>query len=211
LLFEKGNFRDLFNYINNIKKQLKEEIFMKKLSVILLVIGVLFAMNFTVAAKDSSPGKEIQKIVSINPLGYLFGVINLDYEKVKNNKRTFIIGGTYLTFNSSSWNVSGIGGRVGMQIYKEGNAPHGFYYGPTGSIAYVTAEYTDPYGMTSSSKGTAFSVGGRAGYQWISKENITFNINVGVNYMLGSISAAGQKAPMGGISPQIGTSLGYAF
>lgn len=182
---------------------------MKKVGILLLVLSFVLVFSFTSLASSHN---NYGKVITVNPAGLILGQFNLSYENIQSNRRTYVISGSYYSYSSTEWDITGIGGEIGMRIYNENNAPRGFYYGPIGSIVSVNATYDDIYGTESSGSGLTFGFGGSAGYQWITDNDLAVSLEAGALYNTGSITADGETAPYGsGVSPLIKFNIGKAF
>ena len=179
---------------------------MRRFAALVIVLVVpLLAGAFAVAIAA-------ERVVSINPLGLVVGIYNLSYEGVSSDGQTYVVAGEFISWDLGDWKLSGMGASAGLRFYPRYTAPSGFYYGPQGAVAFVSATYTDPFTLeTFTGQGTTFSVGGVAGYQWISQGGFAFNLSAGVAFSFGAVSAGGYTAPTSGMSPALGFSLGYAW
>lgn len=124
-------------------------------------------------------------------------------------KLTFVVSGNLISLKQGSWEISGAGAGMTLRFYPRRTAPHGFYCGLSVMAGAVSVKYTDPYGETLTGRGASVGVGGIAGFQWISRDGFTFDLNASVTVGLSQISAGEYSTPAGSVTPSIGLSMGY--
>ena len=158
--------------------------------------------------------QEANGIIKVNPLGFVFGVFNVTYEKPLNDKSSVAVGASY--FNWSNLGISGIGGSAEYRLYFSNNseAPHGMFAGPIldlGSLSYNYEGYTivDGEMKTTKEKQSVFSIGGgvKAGYQWLWDSGIALDLYFGYGYR----AAKFENYDYSGGYPILGIGIGYAF
>lgn len=164
---------------------------MKKVSIILLalIVTVLFA-NISMAAEDKS--------FTVNPFGLLVGSFNGTYEKSLGNQGSFLVSGSFLSWNISGDNITGIGVGGGYRKYLGDEEFSGFFVQGNGDVAFVKAPEESI---------TAFGVGGLGGFKWIYNNGFTLELGAGGYMMFGTL----EGYSFGGFSPSLALSLGYTW
>lgn len=171
---------------------------MRHLRVVVLA-AVLVALFGTVAGAQSN-------VVTINPLGFIFGVYNASYETAVSNSASVQVEGQYLSWDLGFGEVSGVGVGASLRYYPGQLAPHGFYVGPGATVAFVSATSEDLWtGETTTETATVFGAYGTAGYQWIGGGGFAVNLAANVTMMFG-----GLEGPSG-ISPGLSFGIGYGW
>jgi len=148
-----------------------------------------------------------QSIIKTNPIGLMFGSINLTYERALSQSTSFQIGGNF--FNKIlGIPVSGIGVNVGYRYYITNAtkpSPEGFYIGPALSYNSLTESSTD---VTVSTVG----VGAIIGYQWVFKSRVTLDLGAGPTYIMGVGSTTTTTiASFEGFAPNLSFAVGFNF
>lgn len=158
------------------------------LQVFVVLVVIILAGGVAFSAAPS-------KVIKLNPFGFILGVYNADYEMVTSNKSSLVISGLLMRYAVGSDSLTALGGGLSYRYYTRGDAPKGFYVGPSASIAFANANIN-----AASASALVFGVGGVAGHQWISDSGFVFDLQA-------SVSAASG----GTIAPGFGLSLGYAW
>lgn len=174
---------------------------MQKRTVVLIVCFVVIGLlSPQIASADDATAN---RSLTFSPLGFIFRVYNLNYEQALGDKLSMVVGGQFLSWNLGALgSVNAFGAIAGANYYLQGTAIEGFYVGPQASVAYATGG--DP-------KTSAFTIGaaGLAGFKWVSSGGFTTNVSAGLAF---SMPIGGEVAGLGGgIAPQLGLGLGYAW
>ena len=173
---------------------------------VLLVIAMV-AAGFTANAQKN--------VVKVNPLGLVFGSLDVSYERVISDKAAVEVGFAYSSFDVTSGNTKvstngyGVEGKYKFYFSSEKDAPKGWYGAPF--VAYSVSS-VDSDGV----KGDAnsFAAGALAGYQWVfggSDSGFSLDLNFGAQYISASAKGNIDSVSIDGFLPRLGLSLGYAW
>lgn len=166
---------------------------------VLMVVSLLVVLLSTVATAQSN-------VVTINPLGFVLGAYNISYETTMDESASVQIGGQYVSWELGSGEVSGFGAGASLRYYLRQSAPHGFYIGPGGSVAFVR-DTSEDLGTGGSIAGTAIALGTSAiaGYQWITDGGFAVNLSAGISIIFSDLEEAS------GVAPGLGFGIGYGW
>jgi len=178
---------------------------MAKAGAILVMFILLIGGTQMVSSQEARAEGEFGSVISVNPIGLLLGVANVEYEKVWKPNMSLVGQGLFAFRSSGHWKWSIFGGGVGIKRYLNPTAPEKLWFGGNASLQYVSAEY---WGDKDSS--IFFGLTGLAGYKWIFGQ-FTVEPSIGLLMSIGSLSIAGQSIPISGVGGALGLSLGYAF
>jgi hypothetical protein len=175
---------------------------------ILLGALTLLSMNF-VKAQDN--------VVKVNPLAFFGGSDLVSYERKITDNITGLVGLGYSSYSLSTYKYANYGAELQSRYYLK-DALQGFYGGAQAgfNLGEVTLDMSS-IGSDISSEASYISLrfGAKAGYQWIWKGGFALDLNLGFGYnrysynASSSLSTAGLSG--GGIRPNLGFGLGYAF
>jgi len=186
---------------------------MKKILFGLLMVIIFFSSSILFA--------EEKGVLSLNPLGLVFGIFNAEYDR-KLDSGTSIAGrGLYWGLAVGDWKWSAFGAGVSYRIYSKKEAMKGLAYGPAVDILLMSAEYkTTELDLTTwtwkekTEKGnsTFITLSGEVIYRWVFKSQITIDLGTGLGYTIGTLELAGEKIPFGGFGwSGLRANVGYAF
>lgn len=175
---------------------------MRNRLVLTLVVLVVLALSGVAAAATSS--------VTINPVGFAFGIFNGQYEKMIDERSSFVAGASFLGLNNGYWKIGAFSLDGGQRTYLNGTAPEGFFLEGKGGVEFVSATYDDGW-SSSSGSGTVFTGTASAGYKWIGNGGFTTEIAAGGSAAFGSVRAGSQTAPVAGFSPVLAVNFGYSW
>lgn len=148
--------------------------------------------------------------ITINPVGFAFGIFNGQYEQALDERSSLVAGASFLGLNSGYWKISAFGVNGGQRTYLNGTAPEGFFLEGKGGVSFVSATYDDGW-SSSSGSGTTFTGTASAGYKWIGNGGFTTEIAAGASAAFGSVRAGSETAPVAGFSPVLAVNLGYSW
>lgn len=161
-------------------------------------IGVLISLLIALGIRPVYAWRE--NVVSINPLGFIVGVADVEWERVLRDD--LAVAGSILYAGDDWWSIFGIG--AGVKRYHRALAPEGFWYGGTFSILHASWEVPVwPRPRRESIVG--FSIGGGIGYKWIFENNMTIEPSASLSFF-----SAGE-ADIAGVVPGLGLRVGFAF
>ena len=210
---------------------------MKKFLVILACVLLLFSMSvfaktMTIAASKSNDftnavrcegnidWSKATSIITVNPLGLVFGYINAHYEIALNemNGLGFNAGANFYNLSGWSWFGANVSGEYNWYFQK--HALNGWFAGPVAGVSFVNINYeytaldSSLALVTKKDSASSFGiqVGGHGGYRWIWDNGFTLDLQGGFMYTVSSaVTLGGATAPFGGFGPLLGVNLGYAW
>lgn len=162
----------------------------------------------------------------VNPLGFLFGIANLGYERSLGHDQTWKVQGEYLHSGTSTDGFTAMGAGAGWRFYFDPRHPMtGWFLGPEVDVLDLTFNYqvtttVYQYGYAvgtqtsnQSTSGLFYGVSAEVGYQWLLGDSFLITPGATVGYFAGSLNL-GSGAPtlgFGGISAGGELNLGYLF
>lgn len=172
----------------------------------ILVISAAFICMAAVAQKGDG-GK--QNVVKVNPLGILFGVASVGYERVLDAKSSVQFNAYFGGLSVAGNKYTNLGAGVDYRRYfgSSSEAPKGFYVSPGVGVLNTKVK-------VGSSNGTATGVSLKAvaGNQWVFGSGFVIDLNGGIQYTNITPKINGVNYDKySGVYPAIGFSLGYAF
>jgi hypothetical protein len=170
---------------------------MKKL-VVLMAAAAVLACSVGASAQTKT------NMLSTNPLGIVFGIFNLEYQKSVGEKSALGISAVY--WKPPLIELSFIGGNISFNLYSK-SAFHGFFVKPLVSIGYTSWKFIDITLAEVDNSAVTFGFGADAGYRWLWKSGFSIGLGGGIRYTLGSYSGI----DFGGIGPSLLFDLGWAF
>lgn len=166
--------------------------------------------SFAATAESTGPDKDLN--IRVNPLGFIFGAANvqfdigisdsftlgpsLSYASVKATSTT-TVNGTTTSSSSVSSSAFGVGARANLFL-GHSRFTDGWYLGPEVGFASAKAGSTSASGL---------SVGAVVGYGWFWEKGFNIMFGLGVQY----ISVDTAVFSVGGVLPAGEFTLGYAF
>jgi hypothetical protein len=167
----------------------------------------IFAACLIALALTCVPGQQAQAqardhVISADPLGLAFGMLNATYEQKVGNSNSFTIFGSYWSY--LSWTAYGFGGSYRWYFnLNDGKAPlEGLSAGPMISVGvwdWGGISFINDY-----SGGTSIAIGGELAYKWIFGQFAVEPI-LRLNFNVASISGLDYRAY------GLGVNLGYAW
>ncbi len=143
--------------------------------------------------------------VSLNPVGILFGVTDLQIEWMGFKNSSVVAGGTYASAKSGSLKATAFGLEGGGRLYRD-RGHRGLF--AEGGLGLFNMTLKDDWGNKAT--GTVAYPYALGGYRWGS--NFFFDAALGIAYYLGSVKLNGQTiGSFEGIAPRIKLSLGLMF
>ena len=143
-------------------------------------------------------------------LGSSVGITNVSLEKALSAKHSIALLPSYGYFWSEDYRYEtfGIGMEYRYYFAKNSIAPKGFYLAGGGSLAKGKATN----GLTNVSYDVkGFSAQATAGKQWILRKGLTFDLNVGAEYLKLNVTGEGREFQFNLFLPSLGGGVGYAF
>lgn len=149
---------------------------------------------------------DVKNVIKVNPLGLLFGTTSLSYERVLSPKSAFQVNANYGNIKILGVSISNVGVGADYRLYfsKTKEAPRGFYFAPGIAYSNVSVE---------SANGSAFSLSGVGGYQWVWNSGFELDLFLGPEYTFGGeINSGGTNyAQFSGFGAKVGVSIGFGF
>ncbi len=168
---------------------------MKKAFLFIALLGLLAA-----------PAYSGSKIISVNPVGIVFGVPNVNVEIVKPSGLNPVFGGSFYIYSSGGWSTFGLGLSGGVRKYLQaGKTGEGLYAGAYGGLGFLSAKYAGE-----STTSVLFSLTGAIGYKAIFSDKYVIGLEGGLSIYLNSgITIAGTSLGMySGVAPYGALELG---
>lgn len=178
---------------------------MKQLFFSLLMLAMAapsFAQN---SARNNPPEDGVKQVVKTNPLALAFGNFNGTYERLLNDKSSFLVSANY-QYRLFGVDVNALGVGAGWRYYLT-NAnkpvPAGFYIQPQASAS---------FGNVSDANYTTVGIGAELGYQWVWSSGFALDLGIGPQYtfLSGEVDDIEFNSD-GGFLPTATLAIGYAF
>jgi len=167
--------------------------------------------------RHSAPS--VDKAISLNILGALYGTLGLTYEQMLSRENSFTAGLDYAGrgIAGNSFTILGAHGSY-RWWFEQPRAMSGFFAGPAAFIYNLTWSY-DWYNVNNariekqSSGGFFFGAGAEGGYQYVFDNGLLLNGGANLGYLAGGINSAAGGPSLGFGGPYLGLlgSVGYAF
>lgn len=161
--------------------------------------------------------KSQDNVVKVNPLAFFGGSDLVSYERKFTDNITGLVGLGYSSYSLSTYKYANYGAELQSRYYFK-DALEGFYGGAQAgfNLGKVTLDMSSiSSDLSSEASYTALRFGAKAGYQWIWKSGFALDLNLGFGYNRYSYSASSSLSTAGlsggGIRPNLGFGLGYAF
>ena len=171
---------------------------------ILLGALTLLSMNFA-KAQDNA--------IKVNPFAFFGGSDLISYERKFTDNISGLVGLGYSSFSLSSYKYTSYGSEIqGRYYFKE--ALEGFYGGAQAGFNLGNATL-DAGILSSDISYTSIRLGAKGGYQWVWKSGFALDLNLGLGFNTFSYNADSGTSTIGlsggGVRPNLGLGLGYAF
>lgn len=183
------------------------------------ILGVLVAAALLVpvsveaaSAKRKSSGARTQDITA-NPLGLVYGLANVTYEKALSNENSWLVSGLFTSRGVVGSNLTIFGASGAYRWWFDETMLTGWYAGPEVLVTSINWSY-EVLSTKYSASGLMFGGGGQGGYQWIFNNGFTLNLGGSIGYLAGSVSSNVAGAPalgFGGVYTGGNLGLGIAF
>lgn len=161
-------------------------------------------------ADESAESKAPQNTITGNPLGLIFGNYALEFERVVSKSGSFYVTPAVTGASVSGAGIWGVGIDAGYRHFFTGEAPSGFWAGPTAGLAFVTGT-----GALSGVGGVGAGIGGMLGYTWILGKAFVISIGGGGSLVFGgaavSVGNEVAEASLVRVAPALRLSFGGAF
>lgn len=172
---------------------------------------VVFVVLAIAVMVGSMPALAEEKAITINPLGFAFGLYNAEYETKTSEDMSLTFSGLYWAVDfDASFSMSMLGVEVGIKKYLRGQALEGFYIGGSGMAGY--ANVTDG---TDSGTATVLGASGFAGYKFVTGGGFVVDVRAGISKPLytaaSSTTGSDDEFAGGPFGTSIGVNLGYAW
>ncbi len=121
------------------------------------------------------------KIVSVNPIGLIFGDLNVGVEYLRPSCLNPVIGGDLYIYSSGGWSTFGFGLRGGIRKYLQRTSGEGLYLGGYAETGFLSAKY-----LSSSTNSFLFGISGGPGYQAIFNNKYIVGLEGGISFWASS-------------------------
>jgi hypothetical protein len=155
------------------------------------------------------------KAVTGNPIGLAYGLFNAQYEFALNQKNSVAVRANFVGYSIGGYANSafGFGGSYRWYVM-DSKTIVGWWAQPSADILFWTSEWTafqptslNPNAQVNKQDNTVFfGLGGDGGYKWI-WDHFALDVSLGARVYIGKISGL----RFGGVGPQLGVNLGYAW
>jgi len=148
------------------------------------------------------------KVVSVNPVGFIFGIFGLEYQENIDVNSAWAVRGAFWSSRSGDWSMGAFGAGGSYRWFIEPTAPEEFYVGGGLDITLVTVKLG-----SEEATGVAFAPKAEAGYTWLfgSKKNFAISIGAEAYYLIGNIKVGDESWPFGGFKGALVGRIGYAW
>jgi hypothetical protein len=179
---------------------------MKKILLISLSVFLLVGGGVAFSAE------KVKQVISFNPVGLIFGIANVEYERNIDDASTWALRGLYWGHETGgwSWSAFGAGGRYRGYFYPKPKAPAGGFWGAGVDLLSMSADYT-LWDVTESASAFFFGPTGEIGYKWLFGGGFALGISGEVGYYIGSLEILGSEIPASGFGVGASVNLGYAW
>ncbi|NLM38100.1 MAG: DUF3575 domain-containing protein [Firmicutes bacterium] len=157
----------------------------------LSLVLILLVANVSMAAEEQT--------VTVNPFGLLFGIFNATYEKSLHHQNSFLINGSYLSWEILGDKITAFGVGGGYRQYLGGEDFSGFFGQGTAGVVFASAP-----GVST----TGANVVGLVGFKWIFNHGFTVEAGAGGQMIFGKLEG---YSSWSGFSPALMLSLGYSW
>ncbi len=178
---------------------------MRKAILTASIAATVFSSAFAEEGKTNS--------ITINPLGMIFGVYNVEYQRHISEKNA--LGASFSFWKPRLLELSNIGGDISYNFYSKGGF-EGLWIRPSVGFGVTKWEYDTVVwddGFSSSKLETidesifTFSAGATIGYKWTWPKGFTMGLAGGLQYTAGDFVGI----EFGGVGPALRYDLGFAF
>lgn len=158
---------------------------------------LLFGLGFMLSANAQT------QAIKTNPLGLAFGNFNVTYEKVLNDKSSFLVSGSYwYSLFGVDVGLGGVGaGWRYFFTHKNKDVPAGFYLMPQANVGF-------------GGDVLRIGVGAEIGYQWVWSSGFVLDLGIGPQYTYFNYNGDDDDLfddDAGGILPSATLAIGYAW
>jgi hypothetical protein len=178
---------------------------MKKFTILFAVI-FLSATGF---AQKKSSSLERQNVIKVNPLGIIFGIAGVSYERVIDSKSSVQFDANFGGLSVSGNKYTNLGAGINYRRFfgASSEAPKGIYISPGIGVLNSKVKVGSSSG---SSTGVTFK--GVLGNQWVFNSGFSIDVNAGIQYanITPKINNVAYDK-YSGVFAAVGFSLGYAF
>lgn len=162
-------------------------------------------LSFFVIVAFATAASAQSQVVKTNPLALAFGNFNATYERVLNEKSSFLVSANY-QYQLFGVDVSAFGVGAGWRYYfthANKDVPAGFYVQPQAGVN---------FGSANDSNYTTIGFGAEIGYQWVWSSGFVLDLGIGPQYTVlsGEYEDIGFDSD-GGILPSATLAIGYAW
>jgi hypothetical protein len=172
---------------------------------LLMCLSVFIFISFIQVGNLNAQHEKSQNI-TVNPVGLVFGLLTVEYEKALSEKNSFTIRGNFLSRDIGDIDTTIFGAGGSYRFFPKKVAPSGLYYGPSADVVYAKAK-----SGSASASGVFFFVGGDGGYKWIFKGGFVVDAGVSVGFYFGKLEVGYTELDFGGFTLGLRLGLGYAW
>ena len=183
---------------------------MSKRLALLPLLTACLAAGLTADASAARSGVRYHHSVTAQPLGMIFSIGNLEYERVLTPETAGAVRLDFFSRAVGDWDASGIGAGASYRHFpmRRKSAPEGLWFGPGADVLFVGGAYGGEEGAA-----LFMTIFGEIGYKWILGEDPAFVVSpfAALGYIAGDLRLGDIRLPFGGMNFGLGVSLGVAF
>lgn len=172
---------------------------------LLICLSVIVFITFIQVGNLNAQHDKSQNI-TVNPIGLVFGLVTVEYEKAVSAKNSFTIRGNFFSRELGSIDTTAFGAGGSYRFFPKKLAPSGLYFGPSADFVYAKAKAS-----WASASGVFFAVGGDAGYKWIFKGGFVVDAGLSASFYFGTVEVGSTELDYGGFTLGLRLGLGYAW
>ncbi len=162
---------------------------------------ILILSLFIISNLNAQPDKGVM----VNPLGFFWGVMNVQYEFKYTSENSIALRANFVGYDLGSFSNSAFGFGGSYRWYSNSKPIVGFWYGPSADLLFWSAKEKNRI-VPATYKSSFFGIGGDIGYKW-NFEQFGVEIFGGLRYYFGEIAGLS----FGGASLIAGLNLGYLW
>ena len=172
---------------------------------LLICLSLIVFITFIQVGNLNAQHDKSQNI-TVNPIGLVFGLVTVEYEKAVSAKNSFTIRGNFLSRDLGGLEATIFGAGGSYRFFPKKLAPSGLYYGPSVDVVYAKAKSS-----WNSASGVFFFLGGDGGYKWIFKGGFVVDAGISAGFSFGKVEVGSTELDYGGFTLGLRLGLGYAW
>jgi len=160
-------------------------------------------LSSTNSFAQEAAAKDYNQSIGVNPIGLIFGLVNVTYEQQLSAENSFTVNVNYWDF--LGWTAFGFGGSYRWYLMQDQDkALKGLSFGPVVAVGFWSYDY-DGFVLKDYAGGTSFAIGGEAAYKFIFNSGFTIEPIIQLTINVLDVSGLAYR------SYSIGANLGYSW